>query len=132
MCGSAIPGRVPETRHIAIDIDFLERFGMRADPGRHKAEVPIGGMRCRTRRPNVDGQPLQVSAAAELSRRRQKSYTASRSGWRRGTPDPKPPAMDKAAGFPYTVANLDPGTRRRESAARAHPGHDLPRTAQGL
>ncbi len=44
MCrGTAILVRVPETLHIAIDIDLLERFGIPADPGRHKAEVPVGG-----------------------------------------------------------------------------------------
>ena len=70
MCrGTAILVRVPETLHIAIDIDLPKRFGMPSDPGRHKAAVPIGGMPCRDRGPNVNGQPLQVSAAAELSRR---------------------------------------------------------------
>ena len=44
MCrGAAIQVRVPETLHVAIDNDLLERFGIPANPGRHKAEVPVGG-----------------------------------------------------------------------------------------
>ena len=66
------PIQVPETLHIPIEIDLLDRFGIPANPALYDADVPIGEVVYRDGRLTFEGQPLQNEAAAELSRRCQK------------------------------------------------------------
>ncbi len=64
--------QVPETLHIPIEIDLLERFGIPANPALYDADVPVGEVVYRDGRLTFEGQPLQDEAAAELSKRCQK------------------------------------------------------------
>ncbi len=64
--------QVPETLHIPIEIDLLDRFGIPANPGLYESDIPIGEVVYRNGRLTFEGQPLQDDAAAELSRRCQK------------------------------------------------------------
>lgn len=64
--------QVPETLHIPIEIDLLERFGIPANSALYKSDIPIGEVLYRDGRLTFEGQPLQDEAAAELSRRCQK------------------------------------------------------------
>ncbi len=68
--GARIP--VPETLHIPIEIDLLDRFGIPVTPGLYESDIPIGEVIYRNGRLTFNGQPLQDEAAAELSRRCQK------------------------------------------------------------
>ncbi len=67
--------QAPETLHIPIEIDLLDRFGIPANPALYNADVPIGEVVYRNGRLTFEGQPLQNDAAAELSRRCQKILT---------------------------------------------------------
>ncbi len=64
--------QVPDTLHIPIEIDLLDRFGIPANPELYKADIPLGEVVYRNGRVSYNGQPLQDEAAAELSRRCQK------------------------------------------------------------
>jgi len=66
------PIEVPETLHIPIEIDLLDRFGIPANPALYKSDIPIGEVVYRNGRLSFNGQPLQSEAAAELSKRCQK------------------------------------------------------------
>jgi hypothetical protein len=61
--------QVPETLHIPIEIDLLDRFGIPANPDLYESDIPIGEVVYRNGRLSFNGQPLQDDAAAELSRR---------------------------------------------------------------
>ena len=63
------PIQVPETLHIPIEIDLLDRFGIPANPALYDADVPIGEVLYRDGRLTFEGQPLQDEATAELTRR---------------------------------------------------------------
>lgn len=65
--GTQIP--VPETLHIPIEIDLLDRFGIPAHPDLYESDIPLGEVVYRNGRLSFNGQPLQNEAAAELSRR---------------------------------------------------------------
>lgn len=60
---------VPETLHIPIEIDLLDRFGIPAHPDLYESDIPLGEVVYRNGRLSFNGQPLQNEAAAELSRR---------------------------------------------------------------
>ncbi|MHA1152418.1 MAG: hypothetical protein ACTSQ7_07085 [Alphaproteobacteria bacterium] len=66
------PIQPPETLHIPIEIDLLDRFGIPANPALYKSDIPIGEVVYRNGRLTFEGQPLQDEATAELSRRCQK------------------------------------------------------------
>ncbi len=68
--GATIP--VPETLHIPIEIDLLDRFGIPAQAGLYESDIPIGEVVYRNGRVTFEGRPLQDDAAAEISRRCQK------------------------------------------------------------
>lgn len=72
--GTAI--QTPETLHIPIEIDLLDRFGIPAHPGLYESDIPIGEVVYQNGRLSFNGQPLQDDAAAELSRRCQKIMQA--------------------------------------------------------
>jgi hypothetical protein len=61
--------QVPETLHIPIEIDLLDRLGIPANPVLYESDIPIGEVIYRNGRLTFNGQPLQDEAAAELSRR---------------------------------------------------------------
>ncbi len=63
------PIQAPETLHIPIEIDLLDRFGIPANPALYESDIPIGEVLYRNGRLTFEGQPLQDEAAAELSRR---------------------------------------------------------------
>jgi len=68
--GTQIP--VPETLHIPIEIDLLDRFGIPAHPDLYESDIPLGEVVYQNGRLSFNGQPLEDEAAAELSRRCQK------------------------------------------------------------
>ena len=61
--------QVPETLHIPIEIDLLDRFGIPVTPGLYESDILIGEVVYRNGRLTFEGQPLQDEATAELSRR---------------------------------------------------------------
>ena len=63
---------VPETLHIRIEIDLLDRFGIPANPDLYESDIPLGEVVYQNGRLSFNGQPLQDETAAELSRRCQK------------------------------------------------------------
>jgi hypothetical protein len=73
--GTQIP--VPETLHIPIEIDLLDRFGIPAHPDLYESDIPLGEVVYQNGRLSFNGQPLQNEAAAELSRRCQRIMTGA-------------------------------------------------------
>jgi hypothetical protein len=73
--GTQIP--VPETLHIPIEIDLLDRFGIPAHPELYESDIPLGEVVYQNGRLSFNGQPLQNEAAAELSRRCQRIMTGA-------------------------------------------------------
>jgi hypothetical protein len=65
----AAPIEAPETLHIPIEIDLLDRFGIPANPALYESDLPIGEVVYRNGRFRFNDQPLQNETAAELSRR---------------------------------------------------------------
>ncbi len=61
--------QIPETLHIPIEIDLLDRFGIPANPALYESDIPIGEVVYRDGRLTFEGQPLQNEVAAELTRR---------------------------------------------------------------
>ena len=73
--GTQIP--VPETLHIPIEIDLLDRFGIPAHPDLYESDIPLGEVVYRNGRLSFNGQPLQNEATAELTKRCQQIVTGT-------------------------------------------------------
>ncbi len=73
--GTQIP--VPETLHIPIEIDLLDRFGIPAHPDLFESDIPLGEVIYRNGRLSFNGQPRQNDATAELTTRCQQIATGT-------------------------------------------------------
>ncbi len=67
--GGAPRIELPETIHLDIEIDLLQRFGIPANPALYDADAEVGEVAYRDGRFTFNGQPLQDQAQAELAAR---------------------------------------------------------------
>lgn len=65
--GGRSPVVLPETTHILIKVDVIERLGLAIDPSSYDADTLIGWVGVTGDQVTFNGQPIATSAAQELA-----------------------------------------------------------------